>query len=182
MRTQVIAVRYAQALLAFASGFQAQDRVLEQVKWYEQVASVSVSPLLANPKIPREVKEGLIARLFKDDPNKILFYFIQMLIRKGRIAYLKAIFSIYPKQVELANGITGGTLSVAYPIADSVVESLKTKLEHVMRQKLALKIIQDASLLGGFILTTGSELVDASLRRVLADLGDKLRSVPNFLK
>ena len=178
MKSEIIANRYAQALLAFAGGFQAQERVLAQVDWYEKNAAVSVAPLLANPKIPREAKEGLIARLFADDSNKILFYFIRMLLRNGRIAYLKQIFSIYPKQVELEKGIVKGTLFSAYPLATDLVENLKSKLETAVQKKLALSVVEDASILGGFIFTTGTELIDASLKRYLADLGDQLRAAP----
>ncbi len=178
MKSEIIAKRYASTLLAFAGGYQAQERVLEQVAWYEKNAAVSVAPILANPKIPKAVKEGLIARLFVGDDKKILFHFIRMLLRKRRIGYLKEIFSLYPKQYELDKGVVKGTLLLAYPIAESLVERLKAKLELKMRVELSLNIVEDVRILGGFVFTTGTELIDASLKRVLADLGEKLKAVP----
>ncbi|MBI3359315.1 MAG: ATP synthase F1 subunit delta [Nitrospirae bacterium] len=178
MKSEIIASRYAQALLAFASGYQAQERVLEQIEWYEKVAAVSVAPLLANPKIPKAVKEGLIARLFAEDTNKILFYFIRLLLRKGRVAYLKEIFSLYPKQYELERGVVKGTLLLAYPIANHLVERLQSKLESKIQRRLSLKVVENTRIIGGFIFSTGTELIDASLKRVLADLGNQLKAVP----
>jgi F-type H+-transporting ATPase subunit delta len=178
MKSQIIATRYTQALLAFAGEYQAQQRVLEQVEWYEKNAAISVFPVLANPKIPKEVKEGLIARLFTGDESKILLYFIRMLLRKGRISYLKEIFSLYPKQYELEKGVVKGTLFLAYPVAEGLLERLKSKLELKVRHKLSLKIVEDARILGGFVFTTGTELIDASLKRTLSDLGDQFKAVP----
>lgn len=178
MKSEIIAMRYAQALLAFAGGYQAQQRVLEQIAWYQKVGAFSVAPLLANPKIPKEVKEGLIAKLFAEDTHKILFYFVRLLLRKGRITYLNQIFLLYPKQYELEKGFVKGTLFFAYPVANSVVENLKSKLELKIRRKLALHVVQDARIIGGFIFSTGTELIDASLRRSLSDLGDQMKAVP----
>ncbi len=170
-------MRYTQALLAFADGCQAQQQVLEQIEWYQKNAVLAVAPLLANPKIPHEEKEGLIAKLFAEDTHKILFYFVRLLLRKGRIGYLKQIFSLYPKQYELAKGVVKGTVFFAYPVASSLVESLKAKLELKVRHKLALNVIEDTGILGGFIFSTGTELIDASLRRSLEELGGQMKAV-----
>jgi F-type H+-transporting ATPase subunit delta len=177
LKSEIIASRYAQALLAFAVGCNAQEVVLRQVAWYEKIAAVSVSPLLANPKIPRGKKEELIARLFAEDTHKILFYFIRMILRKGRIAYLKEIFLLYPRYYESGRGVVSGTVFFAYPVEDSLVERLQSKLELKVQKKLALKIVQDSSILGGFVFSTGTELIDASVKRALTDLGKQLIAV-----
>ncbi len=177
MKSEIVARRYAQALLAFAAEYQAQKSVLEQVEWYEKVAAVSVAPVLANPKIPHEKKEALIAQLFAGDERKILFHFIRMLLRKGRIAYLKEVFLLYPKCYELGRGVIKGTLTLSYPIANHLVDRLQSKIELKVQKKLALGVVEDTRILGGFIFSTGTELIDASLRRVLTDLGEQLKAV-----
>ena len=88
MRSEVIANRYAEALLAVAAGQNQAEPVLEAVQWYQRSVAASLLPLLQNPKIPYETKEGLIGKIFAPSgPLKCLFHFIRLLLKKGRIDY-----------------------------------------------------------------------------------------------
>ncbi len=186
MKSEVIAGRYADALLAAATEHKTAEAVLEQIQWYQKTAAASTSPLLENPMIPSEKKEALITRLFTGGDAgspasagaKILFHFICLLLRKGRVGYLGDIFRLYPIRYEAAMGIIKGTLSLAYPISDDLMGRLKGKIEARMRRRVTLEIKQDPQILGGFVFATGTELIDASVKRLLVDLEERLKTIP----
>ncbi|MEK7702707.1 MAG: ATP synthase F1 subunit delta [Nitrospirota bacterium] len=179
MRTAVIANRYAHALFLFAKENNLEKRVLDQVAWYQSVAAASVAPILENPKVPRQVKEAMMLRLFAcDDEKRILHLFVCLLLRKGRIGYLNQIFSFYGKRYEEEMGFVRGRLTLAYPAEGGMIERLQSKLETRLSKKVVFDIVDDTRILGGFIFSTGTAQIDASISGALASMKARLMSVP----
>lgn len=180
MKSEVIAERYAQALLEVAEGHALSGSILEQVERFREAAgrSPELSRFLESPRVPEEKKEALIGRIFEGEAQKILIRFVRLLLHKGRIGYLKEIFSIYPKLHDAKRGVLKGTLTTAYPLEPDVLAQLKSKLEAEVHRTLDLTCVQNPEILGGFIFSTGTTLIDASVQGQLAELGERLRSAP----
>ncbi|MEK7285704.1 MAG: ATP synthase F1 subunit delta [Nitrospirota bacterium] len=177
MKTAAIANRYARALFLFAKEVGLEKKVLEQVSAYRGAIAASVAPILENPKVPHSAKLSVIARLFSEDEKRVLFLFISLLLRKGRIGYLNAIFSLYGKCYEQEMGVIRGTLLLAYPAQEEVVERLRSKLEVRLNKKVAVDVVEDARILGGFIFSTGTERIDASIIGALSNMRARLSVV-----
>jgi F-type H+-transporting ATPase subunit delta len=177
MKNTIIASRYAEALLAAATDQNEAEAILEQVKWYQENAATSTAPILENPMIPKEKKEALITKLFTGKGGKLIFHLIRLLLRKGRVAYWGEICRLYPKQYDVKRGIVNGTLSLAYPLPDDLINQLKGKIESKIGHKVALTIVDTPEILGGFIFTTGTERLDASIKGQLASLVSRLKTV-----
>jgi len=191
MRSEVIAKRYAQALLAASSEQELAEGsgtvpvsaapvvLLGQVQWYQNVAAASLTPLLGNPRIPIATKERLLEKLLSSHgETKLLFHFIRLLLKKGRIGYLSDIFRLYPKLYEEQMGVKKARLYLAYPMESEVMGRLELKLSARFRRAVVFDVIYDPDILGGFIFATSTERLDASLKRVLTDLGEHLKTVP----
>lgn len=103
--------------------------------------------------------------------------FVHLLLRKGRIGYLRDIFALYPKLHDRKRGILKGTLTTAYPLEPEILSQVKSKLESQVRHTLELTPIEDPDILGGFIFSTGTLLIDASVQKQLEDLEEKLKAV-----
>jgi len=187
MRSEVIAKRYAQALLDAASEQQAGSTggppmpsvLLEQMQWYQNYVASSVSPLLANPRIPIAQKEDLLKKILgSSDGMKLLFHFIRLLLKKGRIGYLGDTLRLYPKLYEEKLGTKRAQLYLAYPMDSELISRLELTLSARFQRAVVFDIIYDPDILGGFIFATATERLDASLKRVLTDLGEHLKTVP----
>lgn len=178
MRNEVIAERYAQALLSVAKDKNQAAAVLEQIRRYQ--TAVSTQPemvhFLKSPRIPDVKKEGLIARIFEGESQKVLTHFVRLLLRKGRIGALEEIFRLYPKLYDAERGVLKGELTTAFPLDPDVVDRLRAKLEAEVHQKLELTVIEDLDIIGGFIFSTGTIMVDASVRGRLEDLKEQMKS------
>jgi len=180
MKSEVTAERYAQALLEVAEGHAMGQPVLEQIDRFRQAAAQNpeLHRFLGSPLVPEEKKEELIGRIFEGEAKKIMIHFVRLLLRKGRIDYLEDILSLYPKLHDARRGVLKGTLVTAFPLESDLLARLKSKLEAEVGRKLELTTVENPEILGGFIFSTGTTLIDASVQRQLAELGEKLRSAP----
>lgn len=179
MKSEVIAERYAQALLSVAKDKNQAEAMLEQVRRYQTAVSAfpEMAHFLESPRIPEAKKEALIARIFDGEAQVILAHFIKLLLRKGRIGYLDAIFRLYPKLYDAERGVLRGELRTTYPLDGDVINRLKAKLENEIHQKIELTLVEDPEILGGFVFSTGTTLIDASIRRRLADLKEQMQHI-----
>ncbi|MDC4228111.1 MAG: ATP synthase F1 subunit delta [Candidatus Manganitrophus sp.] len=180
MRSEVTAERYAQALLEVAEGHALGDPILEQIGRFREAAAryPELSRFLGSPRVPEEKKEELIGRIFEGEAKKIMIHFVRLLLRKGRIDYLEDILALYPKLHDAKRGVLKGTLTTAFPLDPEVFARLKSKLEAEVGRTLALTTVENPEILGGFVFSTGTTLIDASVQRQLDALGEKLRSAP----
>ncbi len=177
MRSEVITSRYAEALLSAAMDQKEAETVLEQIEWYQENAASEITPLLENPMIPKEKKEALITKLFWGNAGKLLLHFILLLLRKGRIGYWGDICRLYPQKYDEKLGVVKGTLSLAYPLSDDLIVRLKGKIESKIGRRVNFQLIDDPKILGGFIFTTGTERIDASVKTQLTHIETHLKKV-----
>lgn len=180
MKSEVLAERYAQALLEVAEGRALGGSLLEQIDRFREAASrfPELARFLESPRVSEEKKEELIGRLFEGEAKQILTRFVRLLLRKGRIGYLAKALSLYPKLYDARRGVLKGTLTTAYPLEPEVLARLKSKLEAEVRLLLDLTLVENPEILGGFIFSTGTTLIDASIQRQLAELGERLKAAP----
>lgn len=161
MKSEVVSGRYAQALLAWAEDQSLSDSVRVAIERYQQYRLTSFCRLLKNPVVPLQKKIEWVEHVFEG--GRLFSPFIQMLIRKGRVAYLDEIFRLYLVLYLAKQKILSGKLRVAYPLESELFACLQEKLEGEIGQKLVLMVIHDPTLLGGFVFSTDTLLLDGSL-------------------
>ena len=188
MKSEVIANRYAEALLLSATEHHNADALLERVEWYRSTVAASLWPFLENPRISHEKKQSLIKKIVLPSDSKenaakdsgaslLLFHFIGLLLKRGRIGYLNDALRLYPKKYEEKRGMVKARLYLAYPMEPDVLHRLQTKIEAKLQRKVLFEIIHNPEILGGFIVSTDTQQVDASLKRRLHDMEERLKSV-----
>jgi F-type H+-transporting ATPase subunit delta len=191
MNSEVVARRYAEALLGAASTAGAAgttsavsgvgsgaDDVLAQIRAY-QAMGIDCRFLL-NPRVPETQKEAWVARLFDGPGGLLLRRFLSLLRRKGRIGCLDDVFRLYPVLYDAKQGIVKGCLTVAYPPEPALLSRLRSGLEARIKKTIALSCVEDPSILGGFVFSSGTLLMDASVRTRLNTLGERLKTAHLF--
>lgn len=180
MKNEVMAERYAQALLEVAQKEGQAEKVLEQINQFQKGAASlpQLRKFWENPRIPSEEKKNLIDRIFEAEKEGLLARFVDLLLRKGRIQYLEATFLSYQKVHDRQRGVMKGTLTVAFPLEKGVIDQLRSKLESQFDRKLELTYSENPKLIGGFIFSTGVLLIDGSVKRQLLELEEKMKSAP----
>ncbi len=180
MRDIIVAERYAEALLAVAG-----DRaglLAEEMEGCRREDLFVISRFLDHPRVSTEKKTSLIDKMTRDEgasgnvpDGNLLARFLRLLVAKGRARYLWEIFHVYPRLYRQKMGVLAGRVTLARPSDDATRNQIQGRLETLLSRKLDLIWEEDAAILGGFVFSTETLLLDASIKCQLATLGEKIK-------
>lgn len=160
-----LAGRYAKSLIDLAIEKNQLDEVYNDMLQLQAACKGSreLVSLLKSPIIKAD-KKGKILDAIASKITVITATFNNLLLRKGREAYLPEIINAFIDQYKKIKGIHTAKLTTAV----SVSEELKNQILENIRtgqgvQQVELNTLVDESLIGGFILEVGDQLVDASV-------------------
>jgi len=174
VRSAVVAERYARALLGVAKERQQTETVREQVGALMGAGSgreggvSALCQILNAPKIASADKDAVVARLFDGEAGRIIAGLVHLMRRKGRTGCLPDVFRRYPELLDGESGILKGRLTVPCPLSPALHTKLTSHLESTMGKSLDLHVEENPDILGGFVFSTGTRLLDASVRTALA--------------
>lgn len=172
---------YANAIseLAEAAGGQTQALVLRDLKLAtnEINSSPDLQIALHHPAVPPNEKKDMIVKLFKERTNDLTLRLLELLCDRRRIDLLPQIEQEYQKILCDKQNILAGTLVSAEKMNPADVENIKNKLNSKYGKSIELQEVVDKSLLGGFVLRLGDEVIDGSLKGRLHSIKKSLLSV-----
>ena len=160
-----IAINYAKAL--FETSIE-QSIVKRAEEIYNQ--SPQLSMILESPVVDYDKKARTIERIF---PSEI-WNFLKLVCYNRKAAYLKNIFQVYESLKKEEQSILTATLFYVTKPEDTYIEQMKEFLRrNYQRTKVELSLVQDSSLMGGFLLQVGNQQYDNSVRGALQRLQQK---------
>ena len=142
------------------------------VKQAEEIYSQSpqLPMILESPVVDYEKKTRTIERIF---PSEI-WNFLKLVCYNRKAAYLKDIFQVYESLKKEEQSILTATLFYVTKPEDTYIEQMKEFLRrNYQRAKVELSLVQDSSLMGGFLLQVGNQQYDNSVRGALQHLQQK---------
>lgn len=175
-----IATPYAEALLQVTESRQETDTVAEQARqvlaiWND---SPDLRAAMTSPVLEPEAKKAAVAALFSDQLAPSFVNLLKLLADRQRIAVLDAVLVRY---LELYRGLRNITLAKvvsAQPLSEDQQAQLNTKVQAITGTKsVEFDLHVDPALIGGFIVSMGSQVIDASLSGQVRRLGLALAKV-----
>jgi F-type H+-transporting ATPase subunit delta len=173
MQNPRLAARYAKSLLDLAVEQNSLDATLQDMTGVHQVcrSSREFTSVLRSPVIKGDKKTAIVDAVLGARLGILSKAFINLLIAKGREGVLPEIASAFLEQYKTLKNIRTATLTTAMPATESLKASVRAKVEAaVPGQSVELNTVVDPSIIGGFVLEIGDRIVDASVRRDLADV------------
>lgn len=161
-----ISSRYAKSLLDFAIEQDKLERIYQDILQLKIAVSVRDFVLLCKSPIVQPGKKAQVFNLlFKDNFDPITFGFFNILLKKGREAFVPEIVEEFISQYEAIRKITRVTLTTATPLDEKVIRNIKEKLAAATatRENIELETKIKPSLIGGFVLEFDDKLYDASV-------------------
>lgn len=126
---------------------------------------------LESPVVPLSQKEKAIGRIFAKD----LKNFMCVLCRYGHMGLLPEIFRVYQEYYNEQNHILSATLYYVIPPSKNQLEGIQKFLKkQYSTQDAELNLVEDKSLVGGFILRIKDQEFDYSLKGRINALKQKL--------
>ncbi|MBW2090618.1 MAG: F0F1 ATP synthase subunit delta [Deltaproteobacteria bacterium] len=176
MITQIVAKRYAKALLAIGREDNNFEKYGEDLAVFAQLmARRDLAEALTNPIYPyANRKQILDAILEKISLSQAVINFLRLLMDKGRINLVESISDYYQRLVDEVNNIERATIVAATSLPESIHEQVKQILEEMTGKSILLEVEQDPEIIGGIVAQVGDLTLDGSVKTQLKNLKESL--------
>lgn len=180
-----ISIRYAKALMIYASDEGVEDTVYREIKnlsrSFAQFPQLRES--LDNPILTTKDKLDLItaAAVGDAEPSKEFVRFIRLIIKQHREFYLQFICLTYISFYYHVKHIAVGKLITAVPVDEETKRRIKETAAAAVHATMRLETVVDPSIEGGFVFDINDYRLDASiatqLKRVKQQFIDKNKRI-----
>ena len=167
--------RYAKSLLELAqeqNSLEAVHSDMEHIR-ASLTASKPLKLMLSSPVVGQDIKERALKAVFPS-LGVLSQSFVDIILRKGREAYLPQIVQAFHYQYMALKNIARASVVSAQPLSPELESALREKLRTELGQQVELSQSVDPSLIGGFVLNIGDRQVDTSIAHQLAELHQEL--------
>lgn len=169
-----IASPYAEALLQVAEQRGETEQVAEQAKklitlWHD---SPELRAAMASPVLESDAKKAALITLFASEISPSFLNLLKLLADRQRIAILDAVLTRFLVLYRELRGIALASVTSATELSDEQQQALLTKVKAVAgTDNVEFDMSVDPSLIGGFVVSLGSQVIDASLAGQVRRLG-----------
>lgn len=169
-----LASRYAKSLLDLALERGQLETVYADMQYLRDLvrSSRDLAVMLKSPVISSDKKQAVINAVTAGNISELTLAFTRLLIAKHREGELIEIIPAFLSQYRRHKGIHTVKLTTAAPISEETKQRILAKV----RSASAIELIEletaiNPDLIGGFVLQTGDQLVDASIAHELKAIG-----------
>ncbi len=178
-----IARRYAKAVLtigkedgqaeAYKEELGGVVRFLEEQEELEQAISNPLYSAEGRKKVLELVVERLVL-------SRIMSSFLLLLFDKGRIQYLKDIYTFYEKLTDELANIVRADLVSAVELPEESIARIRAALSEKTGKEVRMEVSVDPALIGGAVTRIGDLVLDGSVRTQLVSLKESLQRSENI--
>lgn len=165
-----MAGRYATALFELALEEKQLDKVKADLDAFDKLVSdyAELDRLVRSPVFSSdEQTKALGAVLDKAGIGGMSSNFLKVIASNRRLFAVRDIIKTFRKMVAIHKGEISAEVTVAEPLKDEHLNSLKAALKGVTGKDVDLNVKVEPSIIGGLIVKLGSRMVDSSLRTKL---------------
>lgn len=171
-----VAQVYAQALLGLAEEAEAAESVLEELGGLRALLDrlPELVRLFASPLVEADDKARMLEERLRGRAGDLVVDCLQVMNRKGRLGLVRELVTAYRELYEEARGIVGVRVVTAVPLTDEQRREIAEVASRITGKRARLDETVDPSLLGGLVLYADDRKLDASVRRRIEEVGDRL--------
>jgi len=161
-----LAARYAKSIIDLAIEKGQLEEVYNDMLFLQQAfrSSKELVVMIKSPVIKADKKDKVLDAITDGKTSVITSTFNKLLLRKGREFYLPEIITAFIDQYKVYKGVHIVKLTTAVPVSEELKKTIMDKIradKHLKSIELITAV--DESLIGGFVLEVGDELVDGSI-------------------
>jgi ATP synthase F1 delta subunit len=132
--------------------------------------------LLRTPSLPQSERKELARTAFEGRVPQELVNFLCVLIGKRRIGQFAGIARSFEKAKGVREGVSKGTIESAVALDGGQLERFESETGRLLGKTVRLEPKIEPSLIGGVRIYVDGKLIDASIRRRLDELREKIIS------
>lgn len=172
MSELTVASRYAKSVIDLAREKNVLEEVNKDMHLFHDTlkANSQLRAVLQNPIVSSSAKKQILSKLFSQKINKLTASFFEIMVNKGREAFLYHTASQFFAQYNQLKGVVVAKITSASPLNEAGKKEIESIVANATKGQVVLEINVDPSLIGGFVLTVGDKQFDASIAKSLKDL------------
>ncbi|GMN04041.1 F0F1 ATP synthase subunit delta [Erythrobacter sp. MTPC3] len=171
--------RYASALFELASEAGTVTAVESDLAKLQDALGESddLRSATTNPQLSRSEQGQAISAVAKHlGLTELTTNFLGVLASNRRLASLHGMIAAFRAIAAAQRGEVTATVTSAHPLSDTQLNELKGKLTAREGRTVMLSADVDPDLLGGLVVTIGSQRIDASIRTRLNSLAQAMKA------
>ena len=165
---------YAKALFQAALETQQEDAVANEVALLSQASQTDQIVSMIEDPMERQKVGAILKDLFKAELGKLTANLLNVLTENNRVAMLPELYSAYFALYEEHKKQKNISVTVPMGVSEAAKQAIKDKL--LRKEGDSTKIVFDEvdSLIGGFVIQSGDEVLDLSIKGRLKKLVNQL--------
>jgi F-type H+-transporting ATPase subunit delta len=168
---------YAEAIFTIANAEGNLDSV--EAEMYAVARAIEASPeltdALADPRLPNERKEAVLADLLEGKASGLTSSFVQFVARLGRARDIPAVADAFVARSAESRNRAVAEVRAAVPLDAETLRRLEEALGRATGKTVEVKLVVDPSVVGGVVATVGDTVIDGSIRHRLESLRQTLQ-------
>lgn len=173
----IVAARYAGALVDLAEAGKALSKVEKDVADLRAslAGSQDFQKVIASPLIGKDKQFGFVDAIAKKGKfTDLTANFLRVLVDNGRLNVLTAALDAFEAEVSKRRGEIQVSVKTAQDLSAKQLKSLQDTLKKHVGSDVSIDADVDPSILGGMVVTIGSQMIDDSVRRKLDRLKNEM--------
>ena len=168
--------RYAHALFHLSAEKNLLNDVYEDIHQLKSLLekNAELRFLFEDPEIPSQKRIAVFERLFKSRVQPLTFQFLCFLEKKDRLSLAVEICSTFEQMVWDHNNILRAEITSSQTLEGHQVSEIKNRLQARFQKKIEPELRVDPSLLGGFKVQIGDQILDLSITGQLERFQQKI--------
>ncbi len=175
-----MAGRYATALFELALEQNAVDQVRADLDRFDALVAESpeLTRLVRSPVFTSEEQARAIAAVLDQAGiGGLAGNFLRLVAKNRRLFAVRDMARAFRSLVRRQRGETTAQVTVAEPLGERHLATLKDALRSVTGKEVELSVTVDPSIIGGLVVKLGSRMIDTSLRTKLNALKHAMKEV-----
>ncbi len=171
-----VSKRYSKALFSLAMEENVLEKVSADMSSLRELLSAESSFLAftKNPLVSGTHKEKVLEELFKASFQSLTLDFVKLLSRKKRLDVLDDVVTDFEALMLLHRNQLEAEIVSAQPLDGEQVSAIKQRLKELFGKEILVRLKEDASLIGGFLVRINGQIIDNSIRYQLTKLKEQL--------
>ncbi len=167
---------YARAMLEVAVERGEEDQLGEELNSLAAaIADVpSFAAFAASPLVEDDTRRQVVEKVFRDRVSDLLADSLEVIAARQRLGALPAIVTAFNQELRERRGLIDAKVVTATPLTEELRQALKAALASRTGKQAELTERVDPGILGGLIVRTGDEKIDASAAARLNALAARL--------
>lgn len=171
-----LALTYARSLLELADERGEVEPVANDMGALKQVLeeNPTFAAFLRDPGISAEERKAVLDKTFGEDLNPLVGRFLHLMNERHRLGRLPEFIDAFEYLLDQRLGKVEVDVTVATKLEDEQLEDVRRRVGEALGKEAVVHQYVDEEIIGGMILRVGDKIVDASVRRQLDAMRERL--------